>query len=63
MWDGFQPVFLSETQKLLPLQRVRTSMRIRLAIYGAASLFLLAFYAPAKAMGAFFDGLRQRSSN
>jgi hypothetical protein len=35
-------------------------MRLRLTIYGAASLILLAFYAPARALTAFLTGLRQR---
>jgi len=35
-------------------------MRLRLAIYGAASLILLAFYAPARVVASFFAGLRQR---
>jgi len=35
-------------------------MRLRLAIYGAASLLLLACYAPARACAAIFAGLRQR---
>jgi hypothetical protein len=35
-------------------------MRIRLAIYGAASLFLLAFYAPAKVVASLVAGLRGR---
>jgi hypothetical protein len=35
-------------------------MKIRLAIYGAASLFLLAFYAPAKVVASLLSGLRDR---
>jgi hypothetical protein len=35
-------------------------MKLRLAIYGAASLILLAFYAPAQAVVSFLTGLRQR---
>jgi len=35
-------------------------MRLRLAIYGAASLLLLAFYAPARAIAAILASLRQR---
>lgn len=35
-------------------------MRIRLAIYGAASLILLAFYAPARALTSLIAGLRDR---
>jgi hypothetical protein len=35
-------------------------MRIRLAIYGAASLLLLAFYAPARAVAALISGVRER---
>jgi len=39
---------------------VLVSMRLRLAIYGAASLLLLAFYAPARAIAAILASLRQR---
>jgi len=35
-------------------------MRLRLAIYGAASLLLLAFYAPARVVSALIAGLRER---
>jgi hypothetical protein len=35
-------------------------MRLRLAIYGAASLLLLAFYAPARAVVSLISGLRER---
>jgi hypothetical protein len=35
-------------------------MRIRLAIYGAASLLLLAFYAPTQALLSLFSGTRER---
>ena len=35
-------------------------MRLRIAIYGAASLLLLAFYAPAKAVTSFLAGFRER---
>jgi hypothetical protein len=35
-------------------------MKLRLAIYCAASLVLLAFYAPAQALTFFFSGLRER---
>jgi hypothetical protein len=38
-------------------------MRLRLTIYGAASLLLLAFYAPAKAAAALLSGLRSRWRN
>jgi len=37
-------------------------MRLRLAIYGAASLVLLAFYAPARALTSLIAGLRDRWS-
>jgi hypothetical protein len=35
-------------------------MRLRLTIYGAASLLLLAFYAPAKAVVSLIADLRNR---
>lgn len=35
-------------------------MRLRLAIYGIASLLLLAFYAPARALSALIIGAKQR---
>jgi hypothetical protein len=38
-------------------------MRLRLAIYGAASLVLLAFYAPARIMASLLAGIRQRRAN
>jgi hypothetical protein len=38
-------------------------MRLRLAIYGAASLILLAFYAPARIVASFLGGLWQRRVN
>jgi len=36
------------------------NMRLRLAIYGVATLLLLAFYAPARALTAILANLRRR---
>ena len=42
------------------MKGVLTYMRFRLAIYGAASLVLLACYAPAQALLSLFGGVRER---
>jgi hypothetical protein len=49
-----------ETPQHLALGRVSIGMRLRLAIYGAASLFLLAFYAPARVATSLIASLRER---